>query len=428
MRNMLLKLTFSAGVSLAALACGSSSSNDSAPTGAGGSSVTGDGGNQEQTVEIFSWWVAPGEAEALQALFDLNKVAHPNERMLNAAAASGDNARALLAERLAANNPPDLFQENAFNIPAFLQKNPGKLEQLDDLFDKLGLRTAVIPEVISNITVDGKIYTIPVNLHRENTLHYNKQVFAAHNLQPPTTLDEFLKACDALKAAGVTPVVTSDQGWIIRLMFESIAPASMGIAAYRDYFTGANLNHEAELRAAIDVLANILDNYVNASASDPKFGWTEAAQSLYKGEAAMFLHGDWAKGYFVQLGWTPGVDFGVSGAPGASDLFLYGVDTFAMPTGAPHPAGARDFLGTVASTAGQVAFNRLKGSSPMRLDVPKDQLDLLGQATLADLELAKIRMYARSINAWDDAFAAFTTSKDKDALYKVFADNPPTPQ
>jgi len=28
----------------------------------------------------------------------------------------------------------------------------------------------------------------------------------------------------------------------------------------------------------------------------------------------MFLHGDWAKGLFVQLGWEPGTDFGVVGA------------------------------------------------------------------------------------------------------------------
>src|SRR5262245_35988987 len=71
----------------------------------GGSMATGTGGTTETTIELFSWWIAPGEAEALQALIDLNKTAHPNERIFNAGAVSGMNARDLLAQRLADHNP-----------------------------------------------------------------------------------------------------------------------------------------------------------------------------------------------------------------------------------------------------------------------------------------------------------------------------------
>ena len=77
--------------------------------GDGGSMTTGMGGmggTSETTIELFSWWVAPGEAEALQALIDLNRTQHPSERIFNAGAVSGMDARALLAQRLADNNPP----------------------------------------------------------------------------------------------------------------------------------------------------------------------------------------------------------------------------------------------------------------------------------------------------------------------------------
>jgi glucose/mannose transport system substrate-binding protein len=173
------------------------------------------------------------------------------------------------------------------------------------------------------------------------------------------------------------------------------------------------------------VFKDLLENYVNSDASEEGFNWTNAVQAVYNGDAAMFLHGDWAKGYFVQLGWTPGKDFGVVGAPGAADLFLYGVDVFAIPKGAQNDRGAREFLATIASTEGQIAFNKLKGSIPVRLDAPAGQLDVLGQAALHDFQNARIRMLVRGRQEWDDAIADFAKTKDVDALLRAYLDNPP---
>jgi glucose/mannose transport system substrate-binding protein len=395
--------------------------------GDGGSMTTGMGGmggTSETTIELFSWWVAPGEAEALQALIDLNRTQHPNERIFNAGAVSGMDARALLAQRLADNNPPDLFQQNAHDLRTFLTANPGALAPLDDFFTAQGLNAAMLGEILADVTVDGHIYSMPVNIHRENTLFYNKQIFAAHNLQPPTTLAELMQVCATLKAAGVTPIATADQGWILRIMFNTLAMGSMGADAFHAYMTGGPRD-DAALSAAIDVFANVMANYVNASASNPNFGWTEAAGEVAAGRAAMFLHGDWAKGNYVQLGWTPGVDFGVIGAPGAADMFWYGVDLFSLPAGAPHAAQARDFLTTVGSIAGQVAFNKLKGSSPIRTDVPLAQLDPEGRVTLMDLMNARYRMLVVNHDAWDTAMLAFAQNGDKAALFQTYVDNPP---
>jgi ABC-type glycerol-3-phosphate transport system substrate-binding protein len=139
----------------------------------------------------------------------------------------------------------------------------------------------------------------------------------------------------------------------------------------------------------------------------------------------MFIHGDWAKGYLVQLGWTPGEGFGVFAMPGATDLFFYGVDVFALVNGSPHEAAARDFLRTVASKDGQVAFNEIKGSSSIRLDVDESRLDVVAQGTLADLRRAKVRLLVRRRDEWDPALALFAKGRDKDALLKVFSDFPP---
>ena len=141
----------------------------------------------------------------------------------------------------------------------------------------------------------------------------------------------------------------------------------------------------------------------------------------------MYLHGDWVKGYFRQLGWSAETDFGAVGAPGASELFLYGVDAFALPAGALNAKGALHLLETVASVRGQVAFNQIKGSSPMRRDVPRGALDAQAQATLDDLDHAKIRMMVRSRPIWEDSFVAFAKNHDRAALLKTFIDAPPDP-
>ena len=175
----------------------------------------------------------------------------------------------------------------------------------------------------------------------------------------------------------------------------------------------------------IGLLDPVLANYVNDSVSQPDFGWTDATDLMIKGEAAMFIHGDWAKGYLVQRGFDPGIEFGVVGMPGAADLFLYGVDVFAVMTDGPEPEATQRFLRTVGSTAGQLAFNKLKGSSPIRLDIDLEQLDPAGRVTHQELRDAKIRMLTVSNRAWDDAFAAFAVSRDTDALLAASVDNPP---
>ncbi len=379
-----------------------------------------------ELVEIFSWWSAPGEADALEALIAAHQAIRPEARIFNSAIASGAQARESLEERLVRNQPPDIFQEYIHELRAVARHAAERQQPLDDLFDRTGLRQAAFPELIRDVTRDGHIYALPVNVHRENTLLYNRRIFAAHHLAPPRTIAEFLNVCRTLKAAGIVPVATADQGWILRVMFNGLALGQMGVQAYHDYFMGRRPVDLPRLRGAVDLFADVVESYINADAGDDGFGWTNAAQTLFDGEAAMLLHGDWAKGYLTQLGWSGETDFGVVAAPGSAEMFLYGVDAFALALGARNEAGARAFLETVASPAGQVAFNRIKGSSPIRPDVPRGELDQLGRETLDDLEHAKIRMLVRSRPVWEEAMVGFTRDHDRDKLLRAFLDAPPT--
>jgi ABC-type glycerol-3-phosphate transport system substrate-binding protein len=67
---------------------------------------------QSKQLEVFSWWTSGGEAMALESLFHLYKYKYPGVEVLNAAVTGGGGsaARPVLQTRLAAGNPPDVWQ------------------------------------------------------------------------------------------------------------------------------------------------------------------------------------------------------------------------------------------------------------------------------------------------------------------------------
>lgn len=414
-------------LSVAALmACGCSGGAD-----AQGADVDASKANVQ--IEVFSWWTNPGESEALQALVDLHNRNFPREHVFNAADPalnSGVPAREVLRERIEQGDPPDLFQNNLFEMRDFIRTHPGSIAPLDELFAELKLEDAVAPEIVADLTIDGHVSAMPVNAHRENTLFYGKQVFAANDLQPPQTWDELLVACDTLRDNGVTPLAISvTQPWIINKLFSTIVLSTLGPAGYRDYFYGSGAFDETKMAEAVDTLDRVLERCVDMNAAtQDNYGWPDAAASLYRRESAMFIHGDWVKGYLVQQGWTPEVDFGAVGSPGATDVFLYGVDVFGLPEGAKHPQEAAHFLTTIASNDGQVAFNTAKGSTPMRLDTPTKRFDVMGKAVAEDFRNAAARIgQPKWPLTWDAGFAALAQDHDQAALMQTFKDDPVVP-
>ena len=406
--------------------CGSDAENSD---GAGGTGST----NEIVRVEVFSWWTAPGEAEALQSLVDLHRKTYKNTRIFNAATdpavlSGGTEAKQLLQERLEAGDPPDAFQTNAYELKlGYLANEPNLLEPLDDLFAEQGLTDDIAPELLSDITIKGHPVAVPVNVHRENSLFYNKQLFTENDIVPPTTMSEFLEVCAKLKEAGVTPLaISTSQAWIINKVFMSLALGTLGADKFNKYFVAKEPVEEADFAPVVATLDEVLRDYIDTElAASDGYGWTQAADSLRAGKAAMFIHGDWAKGYLTQLGWTPEVDFGVSASPGADGAFIYGMDVFAVPTGAPHREDAFNWLRTIASPEGQISFNEAKGSSPVRLNIDSRGLDAMARATYADLKNAAHRVPAVGVpSAWDEGFQALAKDHDQAALLKTFADNP----
>jgi len=95
-------------------------------------------------VEVFSWWVGPGEADGLAAMIDIFDAKYPNDTFVNASVAggAGTNAKAVLATRLSAGDPPDSWQAHAGEA-TFAYVDANQIQPLDDFFQSSGFGDAL---------------------------------------------------------------------------------------------------------------------------------------------------------------------------------------------------------------------------------------------------------------------------------------------
>jgi len=333
-------------------------------------------------VEVFSWWTGGGEAAGLDAMIVIFQEKYPNITFNNAAVAggAGTNARAVLATRLQAGDAPDSWQGHAGQELIGTYVAADQLEALNFLFEENGWMEVMPETLIPLISKDGNIYSVPVNIHRANVLWYNPTILADNGIEVPTSLDEWFAALEALKAAGVeTPLAMGEQ-WTAMHLFETVMLSSMGPDAYDAIWTGAGDWASPEIAKAIEDYAKIL-TYTNSDAS--ALSWQDASRLVIDGDAAFNVMGDWAEGYFREVGMVPMEDYGWAPVPGTGGNFQFLSDSFVLPVGAPPRDAAIAWLTVAGSREGQDAFNPVKGSIPARSDGDRG---LYGQYLLSAMD------------------------------------------
>ena len=333
-------------------------------------------------VEVFSWWTGGGEAAGLEAMIEVFGGEYPNVEFINAAVAggAGTNARAVLATRLQSGDPPDSWQGHAGQELIGTYVAGGQIEPLNDLYEAEGWLDVMPETLIPLISDGGNIYSVPVNIHRANVLWYNPAILEANSVEVPTTMDEWFAAMDTLQAAGVTPLALGEQ-WTQMHLLETVLLGSLGADAYNGLWDGSTDWGSAEVAAALEDFAKVL-SYANTDAAS--LTWQDASQLVVNGDAAFNVMGDWAAGYFIELGKEPMVDYGWAPTPGSVGVFQFLSDSFTLAVGAPHPEGAEAWLKIAGSKAGQEAFNPVKGSICARTDCDPSLFGVYLQSAMED--------------------------------------------
>ncbi|MDI9261131.1 ABC transporter substrate-binding protein [Alicyclobacillus sendaiensis] len=336
----------------------------------------------DQDVQIFSWWTAKGETNALNALISVFRSRYPNEHIVNEAVAGGggDNAKAVLASRITAGDPPETFQVHV-GQELMVWVKAGKMEPLDALYRELDLYKVLPQVVLDGVTYQGHLYAVPIDVERGNVLWYNPHVLNEYGLKPPQTWDQLLEDCKVLKAHGVIPIAYGDRDQLGSVMlWEDVLLATAGPKTYDGIWNGTVSISSPVIRKACENFLQLLP-YTNADHA--QLSWDGACGLVASGQAAFDAMGDWAKAYFVASGLKEGRDFGWTPFPGTSGDFEYVIDTFGMPKGSKNPEGALDFLRVVASREAEKRFNLWKGSIPPRTDVPLTGFDAYSLASAA---------------------------------------------
>jgi glucose/mannose transport system substrate-binding protein len=381
------------------------------------------GSAQADQLSVFSWWTGPGEHTGLQKIITMWNAAHPTLKVKDEAVAggAGSNAKAVLAQRLAAHKPPDTFQGHAGQeLQDYIKA--GQIEQIDFVYAKYHLKSVYPKELLKQITYKGHIYSVPVNIHRANVLWYSKSAMRKAGITSvPTSWAQFIAALKKADSAGLIPL-SLGQDWTEKQLMESVFIATLGPARWAALWTKGGNWKSPTVKLALTRFNDLL-GYVN---SDYRaLTWQDAGKLVADGKAVFNLMGDWQFGYWNgELKLKPNVDFGWTAFPGTTNVYVWLSDSFTLPKGAPHRDASIEWLGLVGSKRAQDAFNPLKGSIPARTDAnPKLYKSYLGWA----LKQWKTDKLAGSLAhgvvaplAWntqiDTAIGLFIQSKDVSKL------------
>lgn len=340
-------------------------------------------------VEVFSWWTGGGEAAGLNAMLAVFQRNYPSIKFINSAVAggAGSNARAVLATRLQANNPPDSWQGHAGQelIGTYVAAN--QLESLNFLYQENGWLEVMPANLIPLISQDGQIYSVPVNIHRVNVLWYNPKILEKNGIAVPQTLNEWFDSLAALKAAGMDAPLALGEQWTAMHLMEAVFLASLGPEQYNALWDGSLSWDSPQVTTALIHYKRAL-RYTNGDAIS--LSWQDASQLVIHGDAAYNVMGDWAEGFYKELGMVPKEDFGWAPVPGTDGTFQFLSDSFVLAANAPHREEAIAWLTIAGSREGQDAFNPVKGSIPARSDANRTFYDEYLQSAMDDWAQDKI--------------------------------------
>jgi glucose/mannose transport system substrate-binding protein len=325
-----------------------------------------DAGDDTQ-VEVFSWWTGPGEEEGLHELIRMYNEAYPDVEFIDAAVAGGggEQARALLTNRMQSNDPPDSFQGHAGKeLLDYIEA--GQLDDLTYLYEEEGWMEVFPQDLIDQVTVDGAIYSVPVNIHRANLIWFNPETLAAAGIDgPPASWSDFLDQAETLEGEGIIPLAIGPL-WTQEHLLETVLLGELGPDAYNGLWDGSTSWTSPEVVAALEMYSDVLDaSDLAESASD----WQPQLDKVVNGSAAYAVMGDWSYAYLdTNLGLGYEQQYNAAASPGSDGVFDWLSDSFTLPAGAGNKGAAENWLRIVGSQEGQDAFNPLKGSVPARTD------------------------------------------------------------
>ena len=350
--------------------------------------------NNEATnkLELISWWTSGSEQQALNVLIDAFKAKDPDVDVVNAPVVGGGgaNAQVVLAQRLLAGDPPDVWQTFPNGaLKAYVGQK--QVADISSVVKDTGLDKALPQVILDGLTVGGKQYGVPTSSHRGNVLFFNLDVLKKAGVAEPGngyTTKDWLADLKTVKASGAVPLcVGAKDSFTTVTLFENILLSVVGpqgwdqIAADRFDWRGP------QVKLALAEFGQVLD-LVDPAASG--LSWDEATKKLGEGGCAFEVMNDSAYGELAKAGDVDGKTFSEVPFPGTESSYVAVVDTFVQARASQNAKNAADFLAVIADPTVQLNFSKAKGSVPVRTDVDVSSLSPYQQSAAKALRDSRV--------------------------------------
>ncbi|WP_406673558.1 extracellular solute-binding protein [Nonomuraea sp. N2-4H] len=297
--------------------------------GSGGSGSPDPSGTEPRVFKLWHYESAESAmgkawAEAIKKF----EASHPNVKV-EFEEKSFEQIQKTASMVLNSDEAPDLMEYNKGNATSGLLSKQGLLTDLTEEatkrgWDKLlpgGLQTTAKYDE-RGVMGSGKWYGVP-NYGEFVMVYYNKDLFAKHKVEVPTTYEEFTAALDTFVKAGVTPIANAGAEYPAQQIVYQLALSKAQkpwMEAYQLYkgkvdFHGPEFTYGAETFADWVKKGYIAQNSAGLKAED-------MGVAFMKGEFPMVISGSWWYGRFASeikdFEWGHFLFPGSTMAPGSS--------------------------------------------------------------------------------------------------------------
>lgn len=372
-----------------------------------------------QSIEVMHWLATGGERVAIQSMQEAFRAR--GGEWLDAPMPSVSAANATSMNRILGGEAPDFFQ---VSIGTRLQQLAlhGLVEPMPVAGDEWD---AVLPSIVARAAKhDGRYVAVPIDIHGENWMFFNREVLVAANVTVPRSWPELLTTANKIKRQGKIPIALGGQPWQERILFNSVLVGMGGRELYERVYgrfdeTALGSAQFLEVFQVFSSLRQFVDR------GSPGRGWSEATGMLMRGEAAFQFMGDWAKSEMRRAGLEPGQQIGCELAPANEALYIMAVEAFALAASEKRTVSKahRLFLDVAFDPQVQSEFNRLRGSIPARMDVSSDGFDTCAQLAMRVIKDPSAQLISTGLSglsggmsgAVDDAISSFWNSPEMGA-------------
>ncbi|MFR9712317.1 ABC transporter substrate-binding protein [Paenibacillus sp. MB22_1] len=250
----------------------------------------------------------------------------------------GEDYGALLKAELASGSEPEIFNNGGYvALEPYMDR---ATELTGEAWVKDLIETSKMP-----MTVDGKLYGMPMNIEGYG-LVYNKKLFEQAGItEEPKTLPQLKEAVEKLKAAGITPFMATNEWWSLGIHLVNVGLANQPDPRQfiEDVKAGkASFKDNEVFKQWLDLVDLIFNN-----AQKDKMTTDYASQiaNFAAGKAAMMLQGNWTQGDIDKI--DPDLQLGVLPVPinDQEGKVLIGVpNNYVVNSKSAHPEEAKAFL------------------------------------------------------------------------------------